>query len=80
MTDAPMGAGYTAPNRMTVVGSGWRADGQVIGRAPYSVAVAWQNPDGSSEHSWFVWEPGRAGHAKQHGMPADSALTIEAVE
>ncbi len=78
MSNAPMGSGYFARTRMTVIGLDWRAEGKVIGRAPYSVAVSWTNPDGSTEHTWFVWEPDSRNHARQHGMPPDSALKIEA--
>lgn len=67
-----------APSVLTVIRGAETLAGTVIARAPHSVAVSWENPDGSTEYSWFVWEPGRAGHCKQHGVQADSAMWVRA--
>lgn len=71
------------PPRVTVFGPGspatWQSEGRVIGRAPYSVQVRFQAPGERALTAWFIWEPGRPGHGKMHGAPADVAMRIEAV-
>jgi hypothetical protein len=69
--------GLLAPPRLAVRGDGWRAEGEVIGRAPYSVQVAYTAPDGP-RRGWFAWEPGRAGSGKEHGVQAEFAAWVEA--
>jgi hypothetical protein len=75
--DDNLAPGLLAPPRLAVRGDGWRAEGVVIGRAPYSVHVAYTGPDGA-RRGWFVWEPGRAGHGKSHGEQAAFATWVEA--
>lgn len=78
MTDAPV---LPHPIRVTVFGPGtpygWRAAGRVTKLAPYSIHCEWEGPMGD-DRGWFVWEPGRPNHARQHGVNADHGLRIEA--
>lgn len=67
------------PQYVTVFGPGepaaWLACGRVLMMAPYSVKVSWEGPSGA-DAGWFVWEPGRANHLRQHGVAADHAIRI----
>lgn len=75
--DDKLHPGLLAPPRLAVRGDGWRAEGEVVGRAPYSVQVAYVSPEGA-RRGWFMWEPGRPGHGKSHGEQAEFATWVEA--
>lgn len=78
-TEERLPPGMAAPASMTVYGpgDGWFAHGRVTGRAPYSVHVEWEGPKGR-ERVWFVWDPDKPNHGRQHGVNADHGLRIEA--
>ena len=76
-TALQIGPGYDAPPAVTVHGQAWQVQGKVTGRAPYSVHVTY-TPAGEPERgAWFVWEPGRPGHGKQHGVHPEFAVRVE---
>lgn len=76
---AAQGPGIDAPAAMTVLAPDrtWHAAGTVTGRALYSVRVAWTSPAGEGREAWFVWEPGRPGHGKEHGVTEAFAMRVE---
>lgn len=75
--DDKLRPGLLAPPIMVVRGAGSISHGVVVGRAPYSVEVSWAGP-GGPRRGWFVWEPGRPGHGKAHGVQGEFAEWVEA--
>lgn len=77
----PIPPGFDAPSSVTVYGPGappsWFAHGRVTGRAPYSIHVQWEGPQGETR-SWFVWDPDKPNHGRQHGVGTEFAIRVEA--